>query len=95
MSAVNWAEVMQHISPAGRSIAERRTQVEALGVGIAAFTADQAALAAAMADRTAELGLSLADRACLALALELGAIALTGDRVWSEVDVGVEVVQFR
>ena len=36
-------------------------------------------------------GLSLGDRACLALALRLGLPALTTDRAWVELDVGVAV----
>jgi len=41
------------------------------------------------------VGLSLGDRACLALALREQAPVLTGDRAWSKVDVGVEVVLIR
>jgi PIN domain nuclease of toxin-antitoxin system len=41
------------------------------------------------------LGLSLGDRACLALAAELGVVALTTDREWARADVGVEVALIR
>ena len=44
---------------------------------------------------TRKAGLSLADRACLALALDLGATAVTADRAWAKVDVGVEVKVIR
>jgi PIN domain nuclease of toxin-antitoxin system len=40
-------------------------------------------------------GLSLADRACLILAMELGMPVLTGDRAWRDLDIGVEVQLFR
>ena len=40
-------------------------------------------------------GLSLGDRACLALAHRLGATALTTDRAWSRVDVGVAIEVIR
>lgn len=40
---------------------------------------------------TKEKGLSLADRACLALAGRLGVPAMTADWGWGEVDVGAEV----
>jgi PIN domain nuclease of toxin-antitoxin system len=36
---------------------------------------------------TKALGLSLGDRACLALAIERQAVALTADRVWQELDI--------
>ena len=37
----------------------------------------------------------LADRACLALAVRLGVPAVTADRAWAELDVGVEVIAVR
>lgn len=40
---------------------------------------------------TKELGLSLADRACMALAVTLGLPLLTADRSWVEVDLPVEI----
>jgi PIN domain nuclease of toxin-antitoxin system len=40
-------------------------------------------------------GLSLGDRACLALARTLGATALTTDRAWRAVDVGVAIEVIR
>jgi len=50
------------------------------------------------AERTAELrsvtrqhGLSLGDRACLALALRAARPVLTADRAWENVGVGVEI----
>jgi ribonuclease VapC len=52
----------------------------------------------AQARATAELwelasngGLSLGDRACLALAVALGAMAVTTDRRWSTLDIGIPV----
>lgn len=43
--------------------------------------------------RTRGLGLSLADRACLALAIRLAVPAFTADRMWA--DAGVEVRMIR
>lgn len=40
---------------------------------------------------TRPLGLSLGDRACLALARELDATALSTDRAWAELDLGITV----
>jgi PIN domain nuclease of toxin-antitoxin system len=40
-------------------------------------------------------GLSTGDRACLALALDERIPALTADRAWSKIDVGVEIRTLR
>jgi PIN domain nuclease of toxin-antitoxin system len=40
-------------------------------------------------------GLSLADRACLALAKQRGLPVLTADRIWQTLDLGVAVVLIR
>jgi len=45
--------------------------------------------------KTKPFGLSLADRACLALAGELGLPAITADRAWSNVEIGVKIVLIR
>ena len=44
---------------------------------------------------TRALGLSVADRACLALARTLDLPVLTGDRAWTSLDVGVDIRVFR
>ncbi|MBZ5626475.1 MAG: type II toxin-antitoxin system VapC family toxin [Acidobacteriia bacterium] len=40
-------------------------------------------------------GISLADRACLAMARHLDAIAMTGDAGWANLDLNVRVALFR
>lgn len=57
--------------------------------------ADHAESAAELWPRTRAAGLSLADRACLALARHHGVPALTADRAWCDVDAGVEVLIVR
>jgi ribonuclease VapC len=44
---------------------------------------------------TGHRGLSLGDRACLALARRLGARVLTADRAWQGLDLGVPVEMLR
>jgi PIN domain nuclease of toxin-antitoxin system len=48
-----------------------------------------------MRRETRAVGLSLGDRACLALALRRGAVALTADRAWERAGsgAGVEVIR--
>jgi ribonuclease VapC len=55
------------------------------------FDAARAFAAGSLVMRTKRLGLSLADRACLALAIELGIPAVTADRAWSKLDLPVEI----
>jgi ribonuclease VapC len=95
ISTVNWVEVLAAIAALGLSIAGRRAQLERLGISLAPFTPEQAEAAASMHPATRDAGLSLADRACLALAFALGGTAVTADRAWAEVDVGVDVKLIR
>ncbi len=59
------------------------------------FGEKQAFLTASLRAVTASRGLSLADRACLALGKMKQAAVLTGDRKWKGIDVGVEVILIR
>ncbi len=93
MSTVNWSEVVQRSLDHGVALtpAELRRNVEGMGVELHAFTAAQAEAAGTLRAATRHLGLSLGDRACLALALELGVPALTGDRAWSSLSLPIPV----
>lgn len=65
------------------------------GLEIIPFSVADAELTAAWREPTRALGLSLADRACLALAHRAGRPALTADRSWSDLDLGVDVTLIR
>jgi PIN domain nuclease of toxin-antitoxin system len=96
ISSVNWSEVVQKAAARGVAVGERmRHDVEAIGVRIVPFEADDAEDAAAIWAAAPRAGLSLGDRACLALARARGAVALTTDRAWTSLplDVSVEVVR--
>jgi ribonuclease VapC len=95
MSTVNWSEVQQRWVARGVDARGLRTDVEALGLELVPFTADDAEYAAELWPRTRRLGLSLGDRACLALAYRLGLPALTADRSWLRVKLDVEVRPIR
>jgi ribonuclease VapC len=56
-----------------------------------AFTAEHAKAAGSLIARTRTLGLSLGDRACLALGLALGAPVYTADRSWKNLKLGVRI----
>lgn len=95
ISTVNWSEVLARYSALGLEIAGRDTEIESLGVTLAPFTSRQAEVAAGLWALTREAGLSLGDRACLALALDLGGRAITADRSWRQLDLGLEIVLIR
>jgi PIN domain nuclease of toxin-antitoxin system len=65
--------------------------VAILGLEVVPMTEAQAQHAARMRKATRPFGLSLGDRACLALAKELQAPVLTADRAWAEVAQAVSV----
>ncbi len=89
MSSVNWAEMGVKASDRGLDATIFLEQAGDLGIRCAAFDRDQAELAAAMRLTTRRLGLSLADRACLALAKTLDRRVITADRAWRDTDIGV------
>lgn len=91
LSTVNWAEVVQKALDRAIDVEDLQPDLEALGLTIVPFTAAQAEQTARLRAVTRSAGLSLGDRACLALASELGLPALTTDRIWSELPLSVEV----
>ena len=95
ISAVNLSEVLERLCAGGLSQLEADEAVATLNLRVADFDAAQARLAAYMQPQTRRAGLSLGDRACLALGLRLGCPVLTADQAWARVDVGVEIVLIR
>lgn len=91
LSSVNLAEVASRLMDAGGVPAEVRKILEDLDLEIHDLTADLAFSAAELRAATRARGLSLGDRACLALGQTLGLPVLTADRVWAQLDIGVEI----
>ncbi len=87
-SAVNWAEVLERGVARGVDTAGLLEDFDALGMTVVDFTGERAARAAALYPAGRQLGLSLGDRACLALATELGVPALTADDRWAQLPGG-------
>ena len=59
------------------------------------FTREQARIAGDLVAQTSPLGLSLGDRACLALGIALGAHVYTADRSWKGLRVGITIHNIR
>lgn len=95
ISAVNFAETLAKLVHYGKAVEDVTHQIERLRIPIIPFDAEQARIAASLWKATRPVGMSLGDRACLALALSLTVPALTAEREWKTVDVGVQVIPIR
>jgi len=95
ISAVNLAEVASYLSDRGASADEVSYRLGALRLDVFPLDGEQALEVGALRRSTRASGLSLADRACLALAARLNGVALTTDRAWSKLDIGVEIELIR
>ena len=100
MSAVNWTEVLSKLSLHGilaTELTAHLTNKGLLGQGliIIPFTAEDAESSADLFLATRSQGLSLGDRACLALAKRLELPVLTTDRAWKEVFLSVQIELIR
>ena len=91
ISAVNLAEVVAKMSEAGSSEAMIHEMLDPLELEVIGFDADLAYRTGLLRPLTRRAGLSLGDRACLALARRMGLPVLTADRVWVDLGLGVEV----
>lgn len=95
LSTVNLSEVLGRFARDGHDPAVMLEHLRRSPISIVAFTSDHAARAAALLPLVQKHGLSLGDRACLALAQAQGIPAVTADRVWSQVDIGLDIVLVR
>ncbi len=91
VSTVNWSEVVEYSRAHKVDIDGLREDLEKIGMRILPFTIEDADQAADFWDASRRIRLSLADRACLALAARLKIPAMTADRSWQQLSVGVEI----
>lgn len=84
ISAANLAEIVSNLIDHGLKGEEALADLRELDVEVVAFDRDQAEGAGLLRTTTREAGLSLGDRACLALARQKGALVLTTDRRQAE-----------
>ena len=91
VSAVNLAEVATSLFERGMPEAEIRQTLGLLDLRVISFDERTAYRAGLLRRATKGKRLSLADRACLATAAILGLPAVTADRLWASLKVGVEI----
>lgn len=90
-STVNLAEVLTRFVRDGHPVASVLRYLEIYAIEWIPFDDIQAAEVAALWPQTRQAGLSLADRACLALALDRNLPVLTADRVWTELGLPLDI----
>lgn len=95
IGAVNLCEVFTKLHSDGLTEEQAATAVAKLDLKVIAFDRHLATIAAELWLRTRRAGLSLGDRACLALGGHLKCPVITADRAWANLDLGIEVILIR
>ena len=95
LSAVNASEVVARLIDQGAKDDDARGALQGLDLAVRPFDESLAVAAGLLRRSTRRRGLSLGDRACLALALRERAPVLTADRAWTELELDVEVELIR
>lgn len=91
MSTVNLSEVAAKLADIGMAEAAVRMATEQLGLEFVAFDEAGAVAAGLLRPASRSAGLSLGDRACIALGQARSLPVLTADLAWSSLDLGPEV----
>lgn len=95
MISVNYCEVASRLFDLGAAEASVTAALSMYQLEVVSFDAGLALDAAALRPLTRHLGLSLGDRACLALAKRLQLPAMTADRAWAQLDLGIAIEVIR
>lgn len=95
MNTTNLAEVVSKLRERGLSLEEVREALGGLHLDVRPLSPSQAMTIGDLRPATKPLGLSLGDRACLALALDLSAELFTIDADLASADVGVSITDIR
>lgn len=91
LSTVNLAEILTKAIERGLAAEAVLRVLERLPIDRFDYLTRDAVVAAELRLATRRYGLSLGDRACLALARRLDTPVLTAERVWAELDIGIDI----
>ena len=91
ISAVNFAEAVSKLVEKGATIDLARAALSVATIDVIDFDRGLAEQTGALIAKTRSSGLSLGDRACLALAAREQVPAVTADRVWAKLGLGIEI----
>ena len=95
MGTTNLAEVVSKLRERGLSLEEVREALGGLHLDVRPLSPSQAMIIGDLRPATKPLGLSVGDRACLALALDLDAELFTTDADLASADSGVSITDVR
>lgn len=95
VSTVNLSEIASKLNELNTPQTLIQDAINALGLTIVDFNADLAYSVGLLRPLTRHLGLSLGDRACLALAQYLNLPAITSDRLWKNLTLGIAIEVIR
>lgn len=95
ISAVNYAEVVGKLLEAGLPESSVKIVMENLELQVEPLDDQQAWKAGMLRINTREFGLSLGDRACLALAHIKNLSIITADKQWDKLKTDIKIIQLR
>ena len=95
ISSVNLAEIVTKLTSNNFSEGEIAEDLTHLNLVTIPFDQPQAVTTGLLRKSTHHKGLSLGDRACLALALREKLPVYTTDKAWSDLDLGLDIRQLR
>jgi PIN domain nuclease of toxin-antitoxin system len=95
ISAVNLTEVYSKLILKGLPASLCWPRIVSLQCEVCPYTGEQARAAAELIQVTKPYGLSLGDRACIALAIDRKATVYTTDKIWKSIRLGIKVEVIR
>lgn len=95
ISTVIYSEFIYVMLDKGFNLEELEKIITYFGIEIIDFDKEQAVIAAELVVKTKSKGLSFGDRACLALAIVKKIPVITADKIWSKLDIGVDIKLIR
>ena len=95
VSAVNLSEVVAKLMDQAIPKDDIQEILAALDLSVIPFDEEQGIVAGQLRSLTKEYGLSLGDRACLALGLQTQHPVVTADRNWAKLQISLEIQLIR
>lgn len=91
ISTVNYAELLTVLQRIGMPLKEAEHITKGLIQNIVPYDEKDAILTSELSQNTRDKGLSLGDRACLALAVRKQCPVLTADKIWRDIELDIEI----